>query len=241
VESVEAPLHRRVLDAVGPVLVLLPSRAEAEDEAPAGDVVDGGGHLRQHRRVPVGVAGNERTDRDPGDEGTERGEQGPPLVHRAGGVLGVRHEVVDDVEAVPPGGLGVEAGGEQVVPRLGVVHPEAEAHGPDRTRAVRPASGPQPGSTSRFSGTNWLAMNTAPWGSRMVVVRTHGRSVGSLGTVPPSAGAVAAAASASSTANVTLQCAGVSVSAGSIGTMVATTFSNPSGDSIAAICSRKPG
>jgi hypothetical protein len=51
-------------------------------------------------------------------------------VHRTGGVLGVGHEVVDDEDTVPPGGLGVAGTGEDVVPRLGVVGPEDEAHGP---------------------------------------------------------------------------------------------------------------
>src|ERR1017187_3956073 len=43
-------------DAIGLVLVHLPSRPEAQHEAPFGDVVDGGGHLREHSGMPVGVA-----------------------------------------------------------------------------------------------------------------------------------------------------------------------------------------
>jgi hypothetical protein len=63
---------------------------------------------------------------------------------------------------------------------------------------------------SLFSGTNLLAMNVAPCGSPMTVIRTHGASNGGTITFPPSPPAFAAVASASSTAKVALQCAGVS-------------------------------
>ena len=45
----------------------------------------------------------------------------------------------------------------------------------------------------RFSGLNWLATKVAPWGSSSVVLRTQGRSTGSMSTLPPSRAAVAAA------------------------------------------------
>src|SRR5690606_41950232 len=49
-EAVEAPAERLELQPVGAVLVLLPAGAEAQHEAPARDVVDRGGHLRQDRK-----------------------------------------------------------------------------------------------------------------------------------------------------------------------------------------------
>ena len=60
-------------------------------------------------------------------------------------------------------------------------------------------------------GTNLLAVNTAPWGSLSTVIRTQGASSGGARTFPPSCSARSAIASASSTANVMLQWAGVSV------------------------------
>src|SRR5215211_1981639 len=82
--------------------------------------------------------------------------------------------------------------------------------------------------TSRFSGVNLLAMNVAPCGSASTVMRTHGASNGGTTTLPPSSVALAAAVSASSTANVTLQCAGVSGGSSRIGLIVAMTSSKPS-------------
>ena len=63
---------------------------------------------------------------------------------------------------------------------------------------------------SLFSGTNWLAMNVAPCGSAITVIRTHGASNGGDDDLAAEAAAAAAVASASSTPNVTLQCGGVS-------------------------------
>ena len=61
------PVPRRSeFDAVAAVLVLLPSRAEAQHQTPPADVVDRGGLLGQHRRVAVGVAGDHRPMRTRG-------------------------------------------------------------------------------------------------------------------------------------------------------------------------------
>src|SRR5918995_4727453 len=94
---------------------------------------------------------------------------------------------------------------------------------------------------SLFSGTNVLAMNVAPCGSPITVIRTQGASNGGTITFPPSSVAFAAAASASSTAKVTLQCAGVSGWSPVIGLIVATTSSNRSGAPASAICERRSG
>ena len=60
-------------------------------------------------------------------------------------------------------------------------------------------------SRSLFSGTNWPAMKVAPCGSLITAILVHGASKGPATTSPPSSLALAAVASASSTANVTLQ------------------------------------
>src|SRR5205814_8121289 len=70
-------------------------------------------------------------------------------------------------------------------------------------RAARPDIA-QP-ATSLFSGTNWLAVNVAPCGSRSTVSREYGASIGGTTTWPPSSVAFRAAASASSTPKVTPQ------------------------------------
>ena len=54
VEGVEALGEGRVeVDAVGLRLLLVPARADAELEPAAGDDVEGGGHVGEHRRVAV--------------------------------------------------------------------------------------------------------------------------------------------------------------------------------------------
>src|SRR5918995_1958927 len=53
---------------------------------------------------------------------------------------------------------------------------------------------------SLFSGTNVLAMNVAPCGSPITVIRTQGASNGGRSTFPPCSGGAAARASAASTA-----------------------------------------
>src|SRR5207237_9788263 len=67
-----------------------------------------------------------------------------------------------------------------------------------------------------LSATNLLALNVAPCGSAMTVIRMvyvgvdQGASNGGTITPPPSSVALAAVASASALAKVTLQCGGVS-------------------------------
>ena len=97
------------------------------------------------------------------------------------------------------------------------------------------------GAMSLFSGTNWFALNVAPWGSRMTVPRIHGASNGGTSTVPPSSAARSAIASASATPNVTSQCAGVSGWSSGITLTAATTSSKRSGPPISAVRSRVPG
>ena len=119
------------LDAVLLVLVLLPAGADAEQEPPAADVVDGGGPLRQHGGVPVGHAEHEGAEAHPVGGRGQRAERGGGL--EGGGVrateaAAVAHEVVGDVDAVPPGGLGVAGDLEDVGPGLLEVRPDREPH-----------------------------------------------------------------------------------------------------------------
>ncbi len=100
-EPVEPLLHRRQLDAVGLMLVLLPAGAETEKHASAAHVVDGRDLVRKDRRMPVGVAEHERPDSHPLGRGRQSGHQRGALTGRPGVVAEVRHEVVGDVDAVP--------------------------------------------------------------------------------------------------------------------------------------------
>ena len=103
------------------------------------------------------------------------------------------------------------------------------AHATARVHDAR-ACGSYPSTArSRFSGMNLLAVNVAPWGSLMTVMRTHGASNGATSTRPPSSIARTAVASASATPSVMLQCGAVSVSPSAIGMRLATTSSKRSG------------
>jgi hypothetical protein len=65
----------REVEAESGVLLLVPGGADAEDGAAAGDHVEGGDHLGEQRRVPVGHAGDERAEPDALRAGGERAEQ----------------------------------------------------------------------------------------------------------------------------------------------------------------------
>jgi hypothetical protein len=114
-EPVEPFPHRRQFDAVLLMLVALPSGADAEHQPAAADPVDGGRHVRHHRRVPVGVAEHQGADPDPGHERGHRRDGGDRLQDRTG--ASARHEVVGDVHAVPAGCLGMPCGVEEFVER----------------------------------------------------------------------------------------------------------------------------
>jgi hypothetical protein len=75
-EAVDPMVER---EAEGPELGLVPARAEPEDEASATDLVDRGGHLRQHRRAVEGGGGDEGAQADPGRRCRERRQHRPGL------------------------------------------------------------------------------------------------------------------------------------------------------------------
>ena len=126
------PLAQRVEgDAVGFVLVLLPARAEAEDEPTARDDVDLGRHLGDHGGMPVGVAEHDRPHahaRDQRGQGTQRA---PRLEHRALALLRVRDEVVGHAGDVPSRGLEVLPEVQHARPGLPTrAREDAESHVP---------------------------------------------------------------------------------------------------------------
>ena len=126
--AAQAPAHRVEGDPVGAMLILLPASTQSEHEPAPADVVDGGRHLGQHRGMAIGVSGDQRTDLDPGNRGGEGRDGRPRLAPGRAGVRSVRHEVVGEVDSVPPRGLRVRSDLEKRLPGL-LAGPEAEAHG----------------------------------------------------------------------------------------------------------------
>ena len=111
-EAVRALAHGREVPAVGLVLADVPSRADAERDAAAGDDVDGGRHLGQERRVAVGVAGDEDAEPEPLRDRGHRRQQRPALerrvqfvLHDLGGAVQRGNEVVVGIDAGPAPGL----------------------------------------------------------------------------------------------------------------------------------------
>src|SRR5262249_33003186 len=78
-ELVEALARRRERKAVGLVLGLVPARADAELDAPARNVIDGGGVLRQHGPRPEGDRRHESAEPDARRRDGERGERRPSV------------------------------------------------------------------------------------------------------------------------------------------------------------------
>ena len=142
VEAVEPLLERGEVDAVGVALLLVPPRAETELEPTAGDDVERGGHVRQHRRVAVGVAGHQHADADPVRRLGQRRRGDPALQAGPGGVREDRIEVVEgpgrleqlDVVGGLPDGQHV---GPRRVLRGGL---DREAHAPSLARPSAPVS-----------------------------------------------------------------------------------------------------
>ena len=94
-EVIEAAAGGTEFVAVFVVVLLHPARSDAEDQPPAGDVVDGAGHVGQEFGVAVGVATDQCADVDPRGLLGPRAEHGPTLVV---GTLGIP---VERIEVVP--------------------------------------------------------------------------------------------------------------------------------------------
>ena len=105
IEIAQARGRRAELVAVLLVIALIPAAADTEDEAAAGDVVEGAGHVGEQVRVAVAVGGDEAADLDPlrdlghGPEGGPIVEMGAVQIAREG------EEVVPVEEGVGAGGV----------------------------------------------------------------------------------------------------------------------------------------
>jgi len=83
------------------VLRLVPARADAQDQAPVAHLVEGGGHLRQDRRIAEGIAEHQGTDLHPLCRFGQRGQHGPALPDPCGRLTGAAvHEMVGQPDAV---------------------------------------------------------------------------------------------------------------------------------------------
>jgi ATPase subunit of ABC transporter with duplicated ATPase domains len=83
------------------VLRLVPASADAQDQAPVAHLVEGGGHLRQDRRIAEGVAEHQGTDLHPLCRFRQRGQHGPALPDPCGRLTGAAvHEMVGQPDAV---------------------------------------------------------------------------------------------------------------------------------------------
>src|SRR5207248_7771520 len=85
-EPVAAFSRRSEVNAVRAGLLLVPSRTEPDLEPPAGDDVEGRGHVRENRRVAVVDGGDQYAEAQPFRCLSERGKRRPPLEAGAGGV-----------------------------------------------------------------------------------------------------------------------------------------------------------
>src|SRR5438132_539940 len=129
VQTLQPLAHRPERDAVGLVLVLLPARAEPQEEPAARDDVDLRRHLRDHRRVAVGVAQHDGAHADAGHQSGQRAERAPRFEHGPLALLRVRHEVVGHAADVPSRGLDVSPQVQHAGPGLGAhAREQAEAH-----------------------------------------------------------------------------------------------------------------
>ena len=100
-EGIDGVCEVEVGQAVGVVLAagLRHARpragADSEVEPSAGDDVDGGGDLGQHRRGAQAVAGHQQAEAQPPGLGRDRREQRPALVDRSEAVPPDRHQMVE--------------------------------------------------------------------------------------------------------------------------------------------------
>ena len=98
-EAVHPLLHRREVDPVADVLLLVPGGADAEDRPATRQHVQRRDLLGEHRRIAVRDAGHERAQADRRGLAGQRGEDRPALEHRLGG----RAHALDLVEVVHHG------------------------------------------------------------------------------------------------------------------------------------------
>src|SRR5207302_485867 len=69
--------------AEGPIFGLVPSRAKSEDQPSTADLIHGGGHLGEHRRVVKARGGDKRPDCDSAGHGRDARQHRPCLPRSA--------------------------------------------------------------------------------------------------------------------------------------------------------------
>jgi hypothetical protein len=166
-KPLETVRERAEFDTEAVVLPLVPARSDAQHRAPAGDDVQRGHGLRQDRRVPVGVTGDQRGQLHRTRRRGQRTERRVALQHRlvrraeAGQLVEVVHQQ-DGVEAGPLGLLSLRGDqAEQLVDAgagVGEVRnliAQTDRHGPEHTSASPPSPGVVrlPGSAA---GATWI-------------------------------------------------------------------------------------
>ena len=116
-EPVEALLHVRERDAVGPVLAVEPARTQPELDAAAAHLVDARHGDRERAGAPEGGRGDQGAEPDRGGVAGQAGQRHPG-VRRAGQAVGAQGEVVVGAEErAEPEPLGRLGHGEEVVVR----------------------------------------------------------------------------------------------------------------------------
>jgi hypothetical protein len=142
VEPLEPVGEGAELEAELLVLQLEPAGADAQHGPAAADHVEGGDGLGQHRRVAVGVAGDQRGQLDPGGGGGQRAERRVGLEHGlvGGSDAGQLVEVIHHERGVEAGALRfarlLDHGREELLDGAGVAEvrhliAEANAHPPE--------------------------------------------------------------------------------------------------------------
>ncbi len=130
------PAHPMVVrEAERSVVRRVPSRAEGEDQPPAGDGVDGRRLLGEHRRGVEARARHEWTELDRGGRRGERGERRPHLPRPARPDGEVVQQVIAEPERVEPDLLGRLRHGDQLGERhlpfdLRQLHPDLHRWSP---------------------------------------------------------------------------------------------------------------
>ena len=109
------PARRRAeLVPILVVVALEPARADAEDGASAGDVIDRARHVGEQLGVAVAVAADQRTDGYALGHLGDGGEQRPALEVLARRVAEQRIEMIPGIEDVDPDLLGLQRGATDI-------------------------------------------------------------------------------------------------------------------------------
>src|ERR1700751_1645125 len=141
------------------MLVNLPAGAEPEDHPSPGEPVDGGGALREQRRVVDRCRRDKGADPDALGDSGQGGQESPALVRvaaRGRRVAGVWHVVVSQPDAVPATVLRRTHLLKKVEGSTVVLGPEREFHGitleGHRMGKPRPATTGKPGPPCEVPG-----------------------------------------------------------------------------------------